>query len=81
MFPLSRIFGSLHCCCLCSLVVRTPDVRSGCRGFESRSGHLIIFPAFVRFNTFHIDIKKIQVCRNEKCSQILTLQVLVYLGF
>ena len=35
------IFDSLRCGCLGSSVVRAPFMRSGCRGFESRSGHLI----------------------------------------
>ena len=35
----------LHCGCRSSSVIRAPLMRSGCRGFESRSEHLI-FPAF-----------------------------------
>ena len=46
--PLWLIFDTLHCGCLGSSVVRAPFMRSGCRGFESRSGHLI-FPALVLF--------------------------------
>ena len=36
-----KISDSLHCGCLGSSVVRAPVMRSGCRGFKSRSGHLI----------------------------------------
>ena len=39
--PLKLIFDSLRCGCLGSSVVRAPFMRSGCPGFESRSGHLI----------------------------------------
>ena len=34
---------------LCSSVVRALFMRSMCRGVESRSGHLIFFPAFVLY--------------------------------
>ena len=40
--------GLLHCGCLGSSVVRAPFMRSGCRGFESYSGHLI-FPSICLF--------------------------------
>ena len=39
--PLKLIFDSLHCGSLGSSVVRAPFMRWGCRGFESRLGHLI----------------------------------------
>ena len=37
---LELILDLLHCGCLGSLVVRAPVMRSGCRGFDSHSGHI-----------------------------------------
>ena len=72
---------SLRCGCLGSSVVRAPFMRSGCRGFESRSGHLIFSSICSVYIDRHIRVDLSddeQYVRNMPC-YIICMGLLIHL--
>ena len=59
--------------CLGSFVVFAPSMRSGCRGFESRSGHLIFSSICSVYIDRHI---RVDLSDDEQCSKYAVLRTM-----